>query len=197
MMILLQSLYLRRCFRGREQRSIHNRAAYMKRCTQPTLDSLCCRLPPELTTLATVPLPTSHLFHEALSSGDALDESELQYWESGPPFSQPERADTAQESQFTTNLMNVFFGQKSCLENQAKARRKCRYAAGDGEEVITELQITAAQAFREWVRVKSCEAECTARRHREIAKSVLQWYAWIVYSYYQEAGALERGENPY
>jgi len=190
-MILLQSLYLRHCFRGREQHSVHNRAAYMKHCTQPTLDSLCCHLPPELTTLTTVPLPTSHLFHKALSSGDALDESELQYWESGPPFSQPEPADTTQESQFTTNLMDVFFGQKSRLENQAKAHRKCRYAAGDGEEVITELQITAAQAFREWVQVKSCEVECTARRHREMAKSVLQWYAQIVYSYYQEASTLE------
>jgi len=83
----------------------------MKHCTQPTLDSLCCRLPPELTTLATVPLPTSHLFHKALSSGDALDESELQYWESGPPFSQPEPADTTQESQFTTNLMDVFWSE--------------------------------------------------------------------------------------
>jgi len=69
--------------------------------------------------------------------------------------------------------------------------------AGDGEEVITELQITTAQAFREWVQVKSCKAECTVRRHREMAKSVLQWYAQIMYSYYQEAGALERGENPY
>ena len=66
-------------------------------------------LPTWSAALATVLLPTSHLFHEALSSGDALDELELQYWESGPPFSQPKPADTAQESQFTTNLMDVFF----------------------------------------------------------------------------------------
>ena len=168
----------------------------MKRCTQTTPDT-CCHLPPELITLATVLLPTSHLFHEVLSSEDALDELELQYWESGPPFSQPEPADTVQESQFTTNLTHVFFGQKLCLENQAKARWKWRYVAGDGEKVIMELQTAAAQAFREWVRVNNCMAECTARRHREMANNLLQWHAWIVYSYYQEVGTLERGENPY
>ncbi|KIM55140.1 hypothetical protein SCLCIDRAFT_135250 [Scleroderma citrinum Foug A] len=176
--------------RGWEQRSLHNQAAYTKRCTQVTLNTLHCHFPSELTTLATVPLPVSHLFHEALSSEDALDESELHHWEAGPPFLQPEPADTAQEAQFTTNLTHVFFGQKSCLENQAKARRKCRYTAGDGEEVITELHTIAAQAFREWVRVKDCLAECTARRHKEMAESILQWKARIVYSYYQ-AGILE------
>jgi len=194
-MIVFRSFYLS-CFRGRERRSIHNRAAYMKRCAQTTLDTYSC-LPPELIMLATVPLPTLYLFHEALSSEDALDESELQYWESGPPFSQPEAADTVQESQFTTNLTHVFFGQKSRLENQAKACRKRRYAAGDGEDVIMDLHTTATQALREWARVKNSMAEYTARRHREMAQSVLQWHARIVYSYYQEAGALERGENPY
>ena len=168
----------------------------MKRYTRTTLDT-SPRLPPELITLATVLLPDSHLFHEALSSEDALDESELQYWESGPPFLQPEPIDTVQESQFTTNLTHVFLGRKSHLENQAKARRRYRYTAGDGGEVIVELHTTAAQALREWVRVKDCVAECTARRHKEMATSVLQWHARIVYSYYQEAGALEREENPY
>ncbi|KIM51891.1 hypothetical protein SCLCIDRAFT_142275 [Scleroderma citrinum Foug A] len=95
----------------------------MKRCTQTTLD-ISCRLPPELITLTTVPLPASYLFHEALSSEDALDESQLQCWESGPPFAQPEPADTAEELQFTTNLTHVFLGQKSHLESQAKAHRK-------------------------------------------------------------------------
>jgi len=95
----------------------------MKRCTQTTPD-ISCRLPPELITLATVPLPASYLFHEALSSEDALDELQLQCWESGPPFAQPKPADTTEESQFTTNLTHVFFGQKSRLENQAKTRRK-------------------------------------------------------------------------
>ena len=162
----------------------------MKHCTQTTPDT-CCRLPPELITLATVPLPASRLFHEALSSEDALDESELQYWESGPPFSQPEPADTTQESQFTTNLTHVFFGQKLRLENQAKACWKWRYVAGDGEKVITELQTAATWAFREWVQVNNCMAECTARRHREMANNLLQWHARIVYSYYQEVGTLE------
>ena len=195
-MILFQLLYL--CpFRGREQHSIHNRAAYTKRCAQTTVDT-CRRLPPELITLATAPLPDSHLFHEALSSGDALDESELQFWESGPPFAQPEPADTAQELRFTINLTHVFLGQKSRLENHAKARRKYRYAAGDLEKVMAELQATAVRAFQEWVRVKNCvAAECTARRHREMAEAVLRWHARIAYSYYQEVGALERGEDPY
>lgn len=168
----------------------------MKRCTQTTLDTLP-RLPAELITLTTVPLPASHLFHKALSSEDALDESELQYWESGPPFSQPEPVDTAQELQFTTNLTQVFFGRKSCLENQAKARWRCRYSAGDGEEIIAGLHTTTAWTFREWVQVRDSMAECTARRHKEMAKSLLQWHARIVYSYYQEAHALEQGENPY
>jgi len=60
-----------------------------------------------------------------------------------------------------------------------------------------ELQTTAAQTFRDWVRVKNCMAACTARRHREMAKTILQWHARIVYSYYQEVGVLERGEDPY
>ena len=170
----------------------------MKHCTRITSNTLRYgNFPPELITLTTLPLPTSYLFHEALSSEDALDESELHHWESGPPFLQPEPADTVQEAQFTTNLMHVFFGQKSCIENQAKASRKCKYTAGDRKEVITGLHTIAAQAFSEWVRVKSCLAECTARRHKEMAECLLQWYAHIVYSYYQEAGMLEKGGNPY
>ena len=123
MVILFHLLYLSSIFRGQEQCSIHNQAAYMKHCTQTTLDISCC-LPPELITLATVPLPASYLFHEALLSEDVLDELQLQCWESGPPFTQPEPADTTEESQFTTNLMHVFLGQKLCLENQAKAHWK-------------------------------------------------------------------------
>jgi len=123
----------------------------MKHYTQTTLVDTSPRLPPELITLTTVPLPDSHLFHKALSSEDALDESELQYWESGPPFLQPEPIDTVQESQFTTNLTHVFLGWKLCLENQVKAHRRYRYMAGDGGEVIVELHTTAAQALREWV----------------------------------------------
>ena len=185
-------------YRGREQRSVHNQAVYMKRRTRITSNTLRCgNFPPELTTLATLLIPTLYLFHEALSSEDALDESELHYWESGPPFLQPKPADTIQEAQFTTNLTHIFFGQKSCIENQAKASRKCRYTAGDREEVITGLHTVVAQAFSEWVRVKSCIAECTARRHKEMAESLLQWYARIVYSYYQEADMLEKGRNPY
>ena len=30
-----------------------------------------------------------------------------------------------------------------------------------------------------------------------MAESLLQWYAHIVYSYYQKADMLEKGRNPY
>ena len=90
----LRQLYLNLSgCRGREQRSLHNQTAYVKCCTRITLDTLHYHFPPELTTLATLPLPTSHLFHEASLSEDALDELELQYWKLGPPFSQPEPVD--------------------------------------------------------------------------------------------------------
>ena len=124
----------------------------MKRRTRITSDTLRCgNFPPELVTLATLRLPNSYLFHEALSNEDALDESELHYWETGPPFLQPEPEDTVQEAQFTINLTHVFFGRKSRIESQAKASQKRRYTAGDGEEVITGLHTIAAQAFSEWV----------------------------------------------
>ena len=154
-------------------------------------------LPPELTTLTTLPLPTSHLFHEASLSEDALDESELQYWKSGPPFSQPEPVDTAQEVQFTVNLTHVFFGQNMHLKNQARACRELRYRAGARREVIMELHTITAQVFTEWMQLKDCMIECTVRRHKEMAECLLQWHARVVYMYYHEAGMLEQGENPY
>ena len=196
-MILSQWFHLS-YFRGREQCSFHNQAAYMKRCTQTTLDSLLCHgLSPELIALATTPLPTSHLFCEASWSADALDKSELCHWGACPPFSQPEPADTMQEAQFIKNLTHVFFGQKVHLENQAKVHRECRYRSGARNEIITELLTIVMQGFREWVRLKDSIAGCTARRHKEMATSLLQWHTWIIYSYYHEAGMLEQGENPY
>ena len=183
--------------RGREQRSIHNWAAYVKRCTQITLDPLHHCFCPQLIMLATIPLPTSHLFHEASWSADALDELELHHWDAGPPFSQPEPADTMQEAQFKKNLTHVFLGQKVCLENQAKARRACKYRSGAWSEIVTELRAIIMQVFSEWVRLKDSMAGCTVRRHKEMAETLLQWHAWIVYLYYHKAGILEQGGDPY
>ena len=102
-----------------------------------------------------------------------------------------------QEAQFTKNLTHVFFGQKVRLENQAKAHRECRYRSRARNEIITELHTIVKQGFREWVQLKDSIAGCTARRHKEMATSLLQWHTRIVYLYYHEAGMLEQGENPY
>ncbi|KIM53549.1 hypothetical protein SCLCIDRAFT_138886 [Scleroderma citrinum Foug A] len=169
----------------------------MKRCTQITLDPLHHCFPPQLITLATIPLPTSHLFHEASQSADALDELDLHHWDAGPPFLQPEPADTMQEAQFTKNLTHIFLSQKVHLENQAKACRACKYRSGAGSEIVTELHAIITQVFSKWDQLKDSMARCTTRSHKEMTETLLQWHARIIYLYYHEAGILEQGGDPY
>ena len=168
----------------------------MKRC-KSTHDSAPLVLPPELIALAIIPLPTSYLFHEASRDADALDESELNYWDIDPPFFQPEPVDTAEEQRLTKNLADVMIGRRVRLENETRIDLAKRYKSGDRELLVRELREVATRMFREWVKLKDKIAACTARRHKEMAESLLQWCARIVYWHQKDADMIDRGENPY
>ncbi|KAF9231590.1 hypothetical protein BU15DRAFT_68209 [Melanogaster broomeanus] len=186
-------------YRARKQRSSQNHTAYMKRIADSELikPSLPSVLPLALIALAVAPLPDSPLFRQALYDAEALDESELRHWDNDPPYLQPEPANTVEEGRFTKNLVDVMLGHRLHLENEARQYRACRHAAGGGGELATELHTIATKTFREWVHLHSILPNCKARRHRELAESLLQWRARIVYSYGNEVKQLERGGNPY
>ncbi|KIJ09167.1 hypothetical protein PAXINDRAFT_87851 [Paxillus involutus ATCC 200175] len=170
----------------------------MKRCCgEPVMPTLPPDLPLALVTLARAPIPDSPLFHKALCSVDALDESELHHWDGDPPYLQPVPADTIEEKRFTRNLIDVMFGHRLHLENKVKGRRVCRYQAGEVGDVMMELCATATQTLAEWTKLYSLIGECKGRRHKEMAQSLLQWRALVVYSYNDELKQLGRGESPY
>ncbi|KAI5989175.1 hypothetical protein EDC04DRAFT_2544410, partial [Pisolithus marmoratus] len=64
-----------------------------------------------LISLASTPLPMLALFHDALHSADALDESDLFLWEQEPPYAYPEPIMTVHEVQYTKNMVDIMFGQ--------------------------------------------------------------------------------------
>ncbi|KAH7905409.1 hypothetical protein BJ138DRAFT_976790, partial [Hygrophoropsis aurantiaca] len=62
--------------------------------------------------LARAPYPDTRLFHEALCSADAVDESDLSQWDADPPYGYPAPPNTPAEARFTANLADVMHGRR-------------------------------------------------------------------------------------
>lgn len=88
-------------------------------------------------------------------------------------------------------------GRRVRLENKTRFDLAKRYKSGDRELLIRELREVATRVFGEWVKLKDKIAACTVRRHKEMAESLLQWRACIVYWHQKDADMIDRGENPY
>ena len=186
---------------------MQNRTAYLKcsmqcqinagRVTLHHSSSLPGVLPPLLVELAARPQPTSHLFLEALQGTDSLDESELPDWDKDPPYSQPEPSDTPEENRFTKNLMDVMAGRRMKVTNEAKTHHAQHYQVGEREELIVDVHAMAVSTFRQWVQLKDIIESCRLCRHAKMAKSVLQWRAFLVCSYLNKVHWLEMDKNPY
>ncbi|KAF9229093.1 hypothetical protein BS17DRAFT_762811 [Gyrodon lividus] len=122
-----------------------------------------------------MPLPNSYLFCKALQGGDELDESQLPQWDSDPPYQEPEPVDTIEEAWFTKNL-----------EKESRRCQEMRYQAGSAHVLMIELEQDIAETFALWWLLYDRIDSCTARRHREMAKSFSQWCSYLIYSWYTE-----------
>ena len=143
------------------------------------------------------PLPDSRLFHLAAHSMDKLDKSKLVHWDKNPPYSQPEPADTPKEEQFTRSLMDVMFGRWVHLEIEARTHRERRYCAGKRQQLVQDLHQTITKVLVQWKQLNDLFVTCRARRHKEMAGSLLRWQARMVYFYHIEAVMIHCGKNPY
>lgn len=126
------------------KRQSQNARAYQKKYKRhksklSPLSDLPKHLPPlplTLLSFTTKPLPTSNLFHEALRSVDALDESDLYVWEQDPPYNCLEPAITPHEEHFTQNMVDVLLSQ--CWRLAKVARDECvlHFANGEVQDIL-------------------------------------------------------------
>ncbi|KAH7905364.1 hypothetical protein BJ138DRAFT_983402, partial [Hygrophoropsis aurantiaca] len=75
--------------------------------------------PATLLNLARAPHPNTYLFHEALQSAEAVDESDLSQWDVNPPYLFSPPLDTPAEARFTANLADVMHGRRLRQERNA------------------------------------------------------------------------------
>jgi len=134
--------------RGRAKQQSQNSRAYQKKhgrhvsklslqSNQPMHESLS--VPPLsscLIVFATIPLPTSNLFHEASCSADALDESDLYLWERDPPYNYPEPFMTADEVCYTQDMVDVLIGRRWRLAKVARDERALCFANGKVQDLL-------------------------------------------------------------
>ena len=112
-------------------------------------------LPPSLLSFARKPLTTSHLFHEASRSADALDESELYIWEQEPPYNHLEPATTPLEERFTGNMVDVLLGRRWRLAKAARDEHALRFANGEAPDILHEIANDLVGHIHRWAKVAS------------------------------------------
>jgi len=176
---------------GRVKRQSQNSRAYHKKggCHTSKLSLLSNQprrrcssvppLPPSLISFATMPLPTSNLFHEASHSADALDESDLHLWEQEPPYNYPEPIMTAHEAHYTKNLVDVLFGWHWRLAKAVRDGRALRFANGKVQDLLDEIVESLVRRVHRWSTIASCitGTELDTNRNNVMADCWLQWQA--------------------
>jgi hypothetical protein len=130
--------------------------------------------------MATLPFPDTKLFHEALKSAEALDESEMPQYELDPPYIPPAYpTDTPGEQNYTQKMIEVFLGR------QLRQRRKfedCRLRMLNGEALREERQREFFVLFRKWEALNTYLVEYQAGpREVAMAENLLRWRAYLVY----------------
>ncbi|RDX46215.1 hypothetical protein OH76DRAFT_1485646 [Lentinus brumalis] len=143
--------------RGKDVKSIQNARAYVHRTAKtvnhrreasvtmvdqhPQGD-----IPAHLVALAQLPLSSSRLFDEALTSADALDESDLGVWNLRPPYhTLPAHQENDTERRFTQRLVEVMHG------------KRFRELRADGEDRVRRIDTVGLQEMVEGLEERVAE----------------------------------------
>jgi hypothetical protein len=155
-------------------------------------------LPRSLTALATLPLPNSFLFNQALAGSNLIDESDLSQWDDPPPYSSPPPSDTPDEARFTRNLIDVMHGRHCRLEKERRARYAQIFGARDTSLIWGEIWAAEMKLIGTWdelyeyvLHMEGCE------RHKKMAECYMRRQAREILNYHCEADLLAQGQNPY
>ena len=106
-----------------------------------------------LIVFATTPLPTSNLFHEALCSADALDESNLYLWEQDPPYNYPEPFMTADEVHYTQNMVDVLISRCWRLAKVARDERALHFTNGKVQNLLDDMVKRLVGRIDRWITI--------------------------------------------
>ena len=151
-----------------------------------------------LIAFATIPLPTSNLFHEASCSADALDESDLYLWERDPPYNYPEPFMTADEVCYTQNMVDVLIGRRWRLAKVARDERALCFANGKVQDLLDDMVKGLVGRIDRWITVASRITMMEeSGRNRVMADCWLHWQARDIFTDSEEVKALKNRENPY
>jgi len=193
--------------RGRSKRPSQNAKAYRKKyghhrkCKSSPLSDPLKHLSPlslSLLSFAMKPLPTSHLFHEASRSVDALDESELHLWEQDPPYNYVEPATTSLEECFTKNMVDVLLGRRWRLAKAVRDERTLRFTNGEVQGILHEIADVLVGCIHRWTKVVSrITGMEDSSRNRAMTECWLYWQAWDILADTKEVKVLKNGDNPY
>jgi len=144
------------------------------------------------------PLPTSDLFHEALCSADALDESDLYVWEEDPPYNCLEPAIMPHEEHFTKNMIDVLLGQHWRLAKAAGDKRALQFANREVQDILQEIADNLAGHIHRWAKVALYIMGMEdGSRNRVMAECWLHWQAQEILADTEEVKVLKCGDNPY
>ena len=144
------------------------------------------------------PLTTSHLFHEASRSADALDESELYLWEQEPPYDYLEPATTPLEERFTRNMVDVLLGRRWRLAKAARDERALCFANGEAQDILHEIANDLVGRIHRWAKVVShITGMEDSGRNRAMAECWLYWQARDILADTEDVKVLKNGGNPY
>jgi len=202
-----QAHYAHVVHRGRSKRPSQNAKAYRKKHgrhrkhkSSPLSDPLkhLPLLPSSLLSFATKPLPTSCLFHKALCSADALDESELHLWEQDPPYNYLELATTLLEECFTKNMVDVLLGQHWRLAKAVRDERTLCFTNREVQGILHEIADVLVGHILRWTKVAShITGMEDSSRNRAMMECWLYWQVWDILVDTKEVKALKNGDNPY
>ncbi|OJA17487.1 hypothetical protein AZE42_11233 [Rhizopogon vesiculosus] len=79
-------------------------------------------LPHSIITWATLPLPDSLLFHQALVGSDLIDESDLSQWDKAPPYNSPPPPNSPEEGHAQPRHARMFdMGEVSVIQRELHA----------------------------------------------------------------------------
>jgi len=146
-----------------------------------------------------MPLLMSNLFHEALHSADALDESDLHLWEQEPPYNYPEPIMTAHEACYTKNLVDVLFGWRWRLAKAVRDGCVLCFVNGKVQDLLDEIVESLVRHVHRWSTIAPCitGTESDTNRNNVMADCWLQWQAQDILIDSEEVKALENREDPY
>ncbi|KAG2058670.1 hypothetical protein BDR06DRAFT_968206 [Suillus hirtellus] len=146
--------------RGKIVRQVQNAHAYAIRHgrhgPRTTSKDLCNPLPSSVLQFTSLPLPTSHLFHQSLTDPDLIDDSDLSQWDKAPPYKSLPPPDSPEEQRFTQNLFDVLLGRHLHMERESRAHRAAMYNAGERFRVLKELCDALERLIEGWDDLNAC-----------------------------------------